>query len=237
MRISAINSFCVLLVAVLFSQDLLAESVQVKSRVDGPGMLEPALAVVEPGEALHLLIKPEPGYRLRQISGCNGQYQAGIFIVENPKYSCVVEASFVPDDARLVSPAPTQTTGSSVIQQTQNPGALATAKTAKKAGRMLKFILVANQVMQQVSVTSRVIAGLGTVLPAVQQLQKNQPATVVATPAAGYAIQSISGCGQQSAISPLLIPSVSANCVVDVIFVQLKNALWDQFNWDQATWG
>lgn len=234
-----INRFLLLLTTLLCSQPLLADPIEVKSRIDGFGSLEPALAVVEPGETLHLLIKPEPGHRLRQISGCNGQYQAGIFVVENPRYSCVVAASFVPDGAQLVSPAPAQTAASSAIQQTQNAGMQASTRTstAQKAGRMLKFILVANQVMQQVSVTSRVIAGLGTVLPAVQQLQKNQPATVTATPAAGYAIQSISGCGQQSATSPLLIPAVSANCVVDVVFVQLKNALWDQFNWDQATWG
>lgn len=225
-----------------------AEQVQVKSRIVGAGELDPAVAVMEPGETLHMLIKPEPGFKLRQISGCDGQYQAGIFVIEQPRRSCVVSADFVSDPAAVIKNTPAQG-GVAAASDAAPPAAgiapaSATSSTAsspaaasKRSGNMLRFIMIAHQLTQNVTVTAQVVSGLGTVLPAVQTLQKNSPATLSATPALGYALQSISGCGVQSSSSPLVIAKVTENCSVSVIFVQLTNALWDSFRWDQANWG
>lgn len=249
------NWLCFISIISLLTPMAQAAQVQVNSRIAGEGSLEPAVAVMEPGETLHMLIKPEPGFKLRQISGCNGQYQAGIFVIEQPAYSCVVNANFVPDPQAVVQNAPAQdgldaasnaapTAPGSAATASAAPTATGTSTTGstmatsgKRTGNMLRFLMVAHQLTQNVTVTAQVVSGLGTVLPAVQKLQKNSPATLTATPALGYALQSISGCGVQSASSPLVIANVTENCNLSVVFVQLTNALWDSFNWDQANWG
>lgn len=224
----------------LASHTLAAQQVEIKTRVTGSGALEPAFAIVDSNESLQIVVKPAPGHKIRQVSGCNGQYQAGIFVIEQPKLTCVVDATFIADDTLIqgsTTAAAPATLSTSQVTPTNNVTNNTVTNNTAKTRSMLKFIMVAHQMTNRVTVTAQVISGLGTVLPAMQQIQKDSSATITATAANGYAIQSISGCGVQSASSPLVIPKVSASCVVSVAFTQLKSALWDNFNWDQANWG
>lgn len=79
------------------------EGILVKRRVQVHGELLPAQAVLTVEEVLHIVPKLDSGFRLKQIHGCDGYYQDGIFIIEKARYSFVVNATFLPDKAKLVA--------------------------------------------------------------------------------------------------------------------------------------
>ncbi len=240
MRVTFSALACVLS---LLPQVALASSIEVKSRIEGAGQLIPAVAAVEANESLHVMVQPDAGFRLKQISGCNGQYDNGIFIVENPRYSCVISATFIADNRQpaLQGESTAQSTAKAVPSEpavtAAASGASSAAAAVSKKSNILRFILVANQVANSVTVTASVLSGLGTITPLQQNVLKGNTASVVVTPATGYVVSSVVGCGLSTTNSgALTTPALNANCTVNATFVQLINAIWDTFKWDQATW-
>lgn len=207
----------------------------VKSRVRGQGELLPAQAVLTAEEFLHIIPKAAPGFRLKQIHGCDGYYQDGIFFIEKPRYSCVVDVTFVPDKAKLAADASQQAvnrpeTATTAIQQAAVGG------VARKSN-LLKFVVVAHRVVNMVSVTASIASGIGSITPIQQSLLKGQSATLTVTPGLGYVVGAVSGCGLNTSGSGLLqTPVLQASCAISVTFVALGQGLWDLFNWDQGTW-
>lgn len=220
-----------------------ASSIEVKSRIDGAGQLIPAVATVEPNESLHVVVQPDAGFRLKQISGCNGQYENGIFVVENPRYSCVIAATFIPDNRQPVTQAESGAQSALNTVPTDKSAAIAasgassSAAAVSKKSNILRFILVANQVANSVTVTASVLSGLGSITPLQQSVLKGNTASVTVTPATGYVVSSVVGCGLSTSSSgALTTPALNANCTINATFTQIINAIWDTFKWDQATW-
>lgn len=210
------------------------EGILVKSRVQGQGELLPAQAVLTAEEVLHIMPKAEPGFRLKQIHGCDGYYQDGIFIIEKARYSCVVDATFVPDKAKLVADVNLPAVSSPAAAATQQAAA---AGGAARKSNLLKFIVVAHRVVNMVSVTASIVSGIGSISPVQQSLQKGQSAMLTVTPGLGHVVGTVSGCGLNTSGSGVLqTPVLQASCAISVTFVALGQGLWDQFNWDQATW-
>lgn len=223
----------------LASPVLLAQTgVTVKSRVNQGGELNPAVAVLEPNESLHLVVQPEPGYKLKQIHGCDGQYHDGLFLIERPQRDCVVNATFMLDPgAKLPATAAENATAPSVVSAEQASAAASAAAATGRKSNMMRFIVVAHQVMNVLTVTAAVTAGIGTVTPLSQKVNKGSTAKLTVTPANGYVVSNVSGCGLQTQQGGVLTtPAITASCTVSVAFVALLQGVWDNFNWDQANW-
>lgn len=211
------------------------QEILVNSRVEGSGELIPARAALVAGEELHVAVKAAPGHRLKQIHGCDGQYQDGIFITGQVRRSCVIQASFVPDADRLPAAADTAADVQAPAALAANSQAMA-ANNARKSN-ILKFILVAHQVSNMITVTAGISAGLGSITPIQQKLLKGQSATLLVTPGAGQRVLNVTGCGLNTSNSGVLqTPALSVNCHISVSFVALVQGIWDQFNWDQGVW-
>ena len=226
---------CLLWLGMVASPLAVSQEIQVNSRVEGSGELLPARATLVSGEVLHVAIKAAPGYRLKQIHGCDGQYRDSIFITGAVRYSCVIQATFVPDADRLPS-----ATNPATEVQTSRPlssDAQTMAASSTRKSNIIKFILVAHQVSKMVTVTAGISAGLGSITPVQQTLLKGQSASLLVTPAAGQRVLSVTGCGLNTSNSGVLqTPALSVNCHISVSFAALVQGLWDQFNWDQGAW-
>lgn len=217
----------------------------VKSRVTAGGEITPAVAVLEPDESLHMLVQPATGFKLKQIHGCDGRYEDGLFIIDQARYSCIVNATFVLDPQAKLRPAVADANGV-VGTDSALPAAATTSVTASSASaaaaaskksNMRRMIVMAHQVVNMISVTAVVSAGIGTVTPALQKINKGKTASVTVKPATGYAVKSVNGCGLNSATGGVLTtPVLMASCTVNVAFVILAYGFWDSFNWDQALW-
>lgn len=200
------------------------------------GSYYPAVQSVIHGQQATILVTPEAGYKITGIQGCGGRYENQLFIIPKATYSCTVTAEFseVAQQQTIANPqqsdATTPVSTTSTTTQTTEPYGLAPKK--------LKLLLMADYVTNYVTASATVTSGQGTITPVSQRVRKGGTATFSVTPAQGYIVSLVSGCGVTGVNAGVITtPALPADCTITVRFAAPQQNLWDQFNWDNANWG
>jgi hypothetical protein len=200
------------------------------------GEFYPATQSVRQGGQATILVSPQFGYKLKAIQGCGGRYENMLFIIPKATYSCTVTAEFsqISDKQATFN---NQTTTSSTAM-TDNNSAPPPSSSAGLSTKKLKLLLIADYVTNYITANAVVTSGEGTITPSSQQIRRGSTATFTINPAQGYIVSSASGCGISEADSgKITTPALSENCTIAVEFAVQQRNLWDQFSWDNATWG
>lgn len=231
-----------------------AESVTVYTKVNGNGALLPESAELQAGDKHSVYVTPVPGFSLKKISGCNGSYEYGVYIINTVTTNCMVTAEFIEggngvdiftgDNSSSIEKgsagANSIISGADAVKinsaSSTNPAAGSGA--SKGSGKLLLLLIASDVAANFVDVTASVIGVGGSVTPTSQKVRKGTSASLTISPANGFKLASAQGCGLVSSQSgSVLTPAITTACNISVMFEKLATAVWDSFAWDEAVWG
>ncbi len=68
---------------------------QLKATASEGGTISPSTITVKQGETAHFSVKPDSGFMMTNISGCNGIFKDDIYTVSSVNTSCSIQANFL----------------------------------------------------------------------------------------------------------------------------------------------
>jgi uncharacterized repeat protein (TIGR01451 family) len=211
----------------------------------GKGAFSPSSATVKHGETASFTVTPDAGYRLDSISGCGVAASAGgAYTTAAVTADCTVSASFsqleytvstqVAAGQGAFSPGSatvkhgdtatfsvTPGTGYHLVSVT-GCGVSATASGYTTAAVTADCTVTASFALNEYLVSTQVTAGQGSFSPSSATVKHGETASFTVTPAAGYRIGSVSGCGVTASASGYTTAAVTADCTVSASFLQLE---------------
>lgn len=96
--------FCLKLVSLLLitlltscggDEETLVDTLTVSAIADSHGSISPSNATVILENSVRFTVTPDRGYRIKNVSGCNGALSDNIYITGGIYLDCVVEATFI----------------------------------------------------------------------------------------------------------------------------------------------
>lgn len=211
------------------------DNIVIQSTYGNGGEIYPGAIALKHGDKATLFVQPEVGFALKHISGCNGRFENQKYIIDKASYSCTVTAEFSATSTASVlntEQAPSiSTTQSSSLNTSTTP-------SVRTPSKMVRFVVLADSVVNYVEATAKVDSGNGIVTPMRQKVRKGTTASFTVAPAQGFIVNEISGCGINTMSSGTIVtPALDKSCTLLVRFAEQQNNLWDSFNWDSANWG
>jgi len=220
--------------------------------------------VVSFGQQLLVTITPDVGFALDSATGCGGTLNGDLYTIAAVTENCTVTASLsaVPvftvtgsvTGPGSISPSSVQVSQGATTSLTLTPNADGSLTSvsgcggAQDAGDPLLFVTGAITADCTVSaafdpiytVTVNVGANGSADETSVEALNGEQP-DIAITPDGGFEIDAVAGtCGGTLNDTVYTVDPVTADCSVDITFVEsetpLPDAVWDSFNWDEAKW-
>jgi DNA-binding beta-propeller fold protein YncE len=211
------------------------DPIVIQSKYGNGGEIYPSAIALTHGDKATLFVQPEQGFALKHISGCNGRFENQTYVIDKATYSCTVIAEF--SSTSTVSALNAEQANS--LNTTQNSSVNTSTTPAVRApSKMVRFVVLADSVVNYVEAVARVDSGQGTVTPTRQKVRKGTTASFTVNPAQGFIVNDISGCGINTVSSGTVVtPALNMACTLIVRFAEQQNNLWDSFNWDNANWG
>lgn len=233
MVISILTLSCQMLTVKAQASD--EDPVVIQSKYNNGGEIYPSAIALTYGDKATLFVQPDPGFALKHISGCNGRFEKNTYVIDKATYGCTVTAEFSSGSA--VSAVNTEQTGSVSTTQTSSVN-ISTTPAVRAPSKMVRFVVLADSVVNYVEAVVRVDSGQGTVTPTRQKVRKGTTASFTVNPAQGFVVNDVSGCGVNTTSSGTIVtPALDMACTLIVRFAEQQNNLWDSFNWDNANWG
>ncbi len=216
------------------------------------------------GEQLDLTVVADVGYTIDNVAGCGGALNGDLFSTAGITADCTItaNASAVPvytvtataNGPGAISPASAQVSegDSTTFQLTPDANSSLTSVSgcggtlgqsmppAYTTGAVTADCTVTAEFepIYTVTVTSDPNGSFSPESP-LEALSGEQPQISI-TPNSGYEIDTVTGsCGGTLSGTVYTVAPVSADCTVNITFVEqnaLPDAVWDQFNWDEAKW-
>jgi uncharacterized repeat protein (TIGR01451 family) len=235
----AITSACT--VTATFELKTYTVSTQV---TEGLGSFSPGSATVKHGDTTSFTVTPATGYSVKSVTGCGGSLSGTTYTTAAVTADCTVTASFIlneytvstqvaagqgsfsPTSATVAhgdttSFTVTPATGYSVQSVTGCGGSLS-GTTYTTAAVTADCTVTATFVLNEYTVSTQVAAGQGSFSPGSATVAHGNTASFTVTPATGYSVQSVTGCGGTLSGTTYTTASVTADCTVTATFV-LKN--------------
>lgn len=210
------------------------QTVLVTAQAGAGGSISPMSQELNIGQQASLIVTPNEGYSIANVTGCNGSLNGNTFTTGAVTANCEVQASFnlnsytvsaSAGDGGTVNP-PTQTVnhGSSAqITITSNEGYSIDAVTgcngSLNGNTYTTGAVTANcQVQASFSINSYAVSASasegGTVNPATQSVNHGSNAQITITPNSGYSINTVTGCNGSLSGNTYTTGAVTANCSV-----------------------
>lgn len=238
------------------------QSFTVSTSVSGSGSASPTSVTALYGSTPAFTLTPDANNELVSASGCGGSLSGDTFTTAAITGDCTVNATFSAITHLVTTTAPngsftpanpevfqgsaqvftvTADEGYSLTGVTGCGGNLSgdtyTTDTITAACEV-----VATFDLLQYEVTSSAGAN-GSISPPTQQVDHGSTASFTVTPDSGYEIASVTGCGGLTANDATTYTTtnpVTGACAVTATFVVegggSPNAVWNNFNWDEANW-
>ena len=248
------------------SYELQSRTVTLASNPTGVVTFDPAgpTASVLFGQQLAVTVIPDVGYTLDSVTGCGGSLNGDLYTTGSVTVDCTITAnvSVVPvytvtasaNGPGIISPTSAQVSegGSATFQLTPDANGALTSVTGcgGALSQDLPPTYTTDAVTADCSVTAQfdpiytvtVNAGVnGSASPTTAEALAGEQPEISITPDAGYDIETVGGtCGGTLNGTLYTVAAVSSDCTVDITFIEqdtpLPDAVWDQFNWDEAKW-
>lgn len=224
------------------------------------GNLAPESANVNYGSTTSFTVTPDTGFEIASVSGCGGTLDGSTFTTAAVTANCTVSASFSLRSYNLtasagtgggISPASVDVThgdstsftlstdtGYEIAAVTGCGGTLdgstyTTGTITAACNVSASFSLI------QIAVSTNAGAN-GSISPTSRDVAYGNTTSFTITPASGYQIESVTGCDGSLSGSTYTTAAITAECSVSATFsesnVTPTDAVWDQFNWDEANW-
>lgn len=237
--------------SLVVSKDVSASTVTVSAGPGGAiydqygNSLTPAWSIwLNQGVTKSFTITPDTGYAIFSVTGCGGILSGNTYTIGPLSADCSVYASFTPV-FNITASAGTGGTISPSGVVTVNYGAQQTFTVAANTGytytsvtgcggTLFTNIFTTGQITANCAVTATftpiqysyntyVSSGGGTIYPSGGQAAYGAILSLIVTPATGYTISSVTGCGGILSGNTYTIGPVTANCSVYAQFTPLYN--------------
>ena len=248
------------------SYELQSRTVTLASNPSGLVTFDPPgpTASVLFGQQLSVTVIPDVGYSLDSVTGCSGSLNGDLYTTGPVSGNCTVTAnvSTVPvytvtasaNGPGTISPSSAQVSegASATFQLTPDANGSLTSVTGCSGtlSQDLPPSYTTGAVTADCAVTAEfdpiytvtVNAGAnGSASPTTADALAGEQPEISITPDAGYEIDTVGGtCGGTLNGTLYTVAAISSDCTVDVTFIEqdtpLPDAVWDQFNWDEAKW-
>lgn len=214
----------------------------VTSSAGANGSITPATAEVRSGVVHSVVVTPNDGFAIDEVSGCGGTLDGNVYTTAAITADCEIIATFAANRFEVSASAGV---GGSIAPAAQNvaEGGRATIAVTPNAGFMITGVtgcggtlagnayttgeitrdceVVATFAANPAGYAVTATAGAGgTISPASQGVNMDGMATFALTPEAGYAIDTVTGCGGTLVGNAYTTAAVTASCAVLATFYE-----------------
>ena len=206
----------------------------------GQGSFSPGSATVAHGDTTSFTVTPATGYSVQSVTGCGGSLSGSTYTTGAVTADCTVTAtfelnqytvstqvaggqgSFSPGSATVAhgdttSFTVTPATGYSVQSVTGCGGSLS-GSTYTTGAVTADCTVTATFELNQYTVSTQVAGGQGSFSPGSATVAHGDTTSFTVTPATGYSVQSVTGCGGSLSGSTYTTGAVTADCTVTATF-------------------
>jgi alpha-tubulin suppressor-like RCC1 family protein len=207
------------------------------------GSVAPALQRIEEGQTATLTVAANSGYNLDAVTGCGGTLDGTTYTTAPATADCAIAASFSVIPGIIYNVSATTGTGGSVDTPTQSVEAGATASftlipaegfaidtvqgcdgtlngNTYTTGVVAADCAVTATFIARYTIVGNAAAG-GNITPPTQTINAGLNATLTVTPNAGFAIDTVTGCGGSLAGTTFTTAPATTNCSVNASFVAM----------------
>lgn len=215
-----------------------ASAVNVTSSAGAGGSIAPASAPVAPGASTQFTVTPNAGYRIASVQGCSGSLNANVFTTGSISTACNVSATFVLDAHLVTATAATggtitaanatvahgETTTLTVVpeqgydigQVTGCGGSL--SDSTYTTGPITAACTVTAGFIRKSHTVSAAAGRNGAISPTSAQVSHGDSTSFSMTPASGYTIAAVGGCGGSLNGNTYTTAGISDACSVQADF-------------------
>jgi uncharacterized membrane protein HdeD (DUF308 family) len=219
----------------------------VSTVVVGSGSISPTSATVAHGDSTSFTVTPDTGHLVQSVTGCDGTLVGSTFTTGPVTSACTVTATFIPKTYTVstvvasgqgsISPTSrtvahgdttsftvTPETGYSVQSVTGCGGALV-GNTFTTAAVTSDCTVTVSFILNTYTVSTQVAAGQGSFSPTSATVAHGDTTSFTVTPASGYWVRSVTGCGGTLVGSTFTTAAVTSDCTVTASFGRLPHSL------------
>ncbi|MBB1408640.1 InlB B-repeat-containing protein [Pseudoalteromonas sp. SG44-17] len=210
------------------------QTVLVTAQAGAGGSISPMSQELNIGQQASLIVTPNEGYSIANVTGCNGSLNGNTFTTGAVTSNCEVQASFSLN-SYTVSASTGEGGAISPATQTVNHGSNAQFTVTANEGHSIDSVTGCNgslngntyttgavtancQVQASFSINSYAVSASasegGTVNPATQSVNHGSNAQITITPNSGYSINTVTGCNGSLSGNTYTTGAVTANCSV-----------------------
>ena len=202
------------------------------------GTIAPATQTVNHGATTSFAVTPATGYHINSVNGCGGALSGNTYTSGPVTADCTVTASFAINTYTVTASAGANGT-IAPISQTVNHGATTSFALTPDTGYHINSVngcggalsgntyttgpvtadctVTASFAINTYTVTASAVAN-GTIAPASQTVNHGATTSFAVTPATGYHIADVSGCGGTLSGNTYTTGPVTADCTVTASF-------------------
>lgn len=225
------------------------------------GIISPTSASVNHGSTTSFTIAPDTGFEVANIGGCGGTLNGNTYTTGAVTADCTVIATFALRSYTLdasagtggsITPTTVEVThGTSTSFDISTDTGYQIANVTGCAGSLegntyttgtITGACSVSATFSLIQITVGTNAGAnGSISPTSRSVAYGSTTTFTVTPANGYEIASVSGCGGALDGNTFTTGVITSPCTVSATFVEsetppLPGAVWNEFNWDEANW-
>lgn len=227
------------------------------------GTVSPAQQSVNHGGTASVTASPQAGFEVHKIGGsCNAEPNGNTYTIANVTADCSMQITFAPSSYAItanvngeggsIAPGVSEALYGGSVSFTLTPDVGHEIATVNGCGGVLQGnTYTVNNITAACNVTASFTPIMlsitasagpnGSISPLTSQVAYGSTATFNVSPAAGYQIASVSGCGGSLNGHAFTTGEITAACSISATFVEDEappagGAVWNQFNWDEATW-